>query len=108
MKMAAVVTLVYGLLVFAGGIMGYVQAKSLPSLISGIVFGLVLLVCGWFTWGGSGAAVYVSIAAALILALFFAYRFTSTGRFMPGGLMFLLSFIAVVILVVGVFRSLRA
>ena len=107
MKMAAIVTLLYGLLVLAGGIMGYLQAKSLPSLISGVVFGLVLLACGWFTWGGSGAAVYVSIAAALILALFFAYRFTATGRFMPGGLMFVLSFVAVVILVVGVFRSLR-
>lgn len=106
MKIAAVVTLIYGLLVFAGGIMGFAQARSLPSLISGAVFGLLLLACGWFIWGGSAAAVYVSVAAALMLALFFAYRLTVTGRFMPGGLMFPLSFVTVVILVIAVFRNL--
>ena len=105
--MAAVVTVLYGLMVLAGGVIGYLQAKSLPSLASGVVFGLVLLVAGWFAWGGSGAAVYVSIGAALVLALFFAYRFTSTGKLMPGGMMFILSFVAVVLLVIGVFRSLR-
>src|SRR5512143_1439552 len=107
MRMAAIVTVVYGLLVLAGGVMGYAQAKSLPSLISGVGCGIVLLIAGWFAWGGSGAAVYVSIAVALILALFFAYRFTTTGRIMPGGLMFLLSFVAVVFMVIGIFRSIK-
>lgn len=107
MKMAAVATLTYGFLVFAGGIFGYLQAKSLASLIAGGVSGLILLVAGGYLWQGSMPAAFVAGAIALLLSLFFAYRFSTTGNFMPGGLMLALSFVAVVILVYGVFTSLR-
>ncbi len=107
MKIAAIATLAYGFLVLAGGIFGYVQAKSLPSLITGGLCGVVLLVAGVYIWQGSMPFAYVSGAMTLLLALFFAYRFSSTGKFMPGGLMLALGFVAVVVLVYGVFTSLR-
>jgi uncharacterized membrane protein (UPF0136 family) len=107
MKLAAVTSLIYGVLVLLGGIMGYVQAKSFPSLISGVVFGLLLLVSGWLAWGGSMPAIYVSAGAALLLALFFGYRLTATGKMMPSGMMLILSFVAVVILVYGAFSAIR-
>jgi uncharacterized membrane protein (UPF0136 family) len=107
MKLAAVTTLIYALLVLAGGIFGYSQARSLPSLISGVVFGLILLLMGYLIWQGSVAGVYATVAIVLFLALFFAYRFTATGRIMPGGAMFALSFVTVVLLVFGAFSSLR-
>ncbi len=107
MKLAAVASLVYGVLVLLGGIMGYVQARSLPSLVSGVVFGVILLVCGWLAWTGSMPAVYVSAVAALLLALFFGYRLTATGKMMPSGMMLILSFLAVVILVYGAFSAIR-
>lgn len=107
MKIAAAATLTYGLLVLAGGIFGYVQAKSLPSLITGVLCGLILLLAGGYMWQGNMPAAYVAGAMALLLGFFFAYRFSATGNFMPGGLMLALSFVAVVILVYGVFTSLR-
>jgi uncharacterized membrane protein (UPF0136 family) len=107
MKLAAITTLIYALLVLGGGLFGYSQARSLPSLISGVVFGLILLLTGYFIWQGSVAAVYAAGAIAIFLALFFAYRFTATGNILPGGAMFAASFVAVVLLVIGVFTSLR-
>ncbi len=107
MKIAGAAILAYGFLVLAGGIFGYVQAKSLPSLVTGGICGVILLVAGGFIWQGNMPAAFVAGAMALLLALFFAYRFSATGNFMPGGLMLALSFVAVVILVYGVFTSLR-
>ncbi len=106
MKIAAAATLAYGLMVLAGGIFGYIQAKSLPSLITGGICGVILLVAGGYIWQGNMPAAYVAGAMTLLLALFFAYRFSTTGNFMPGGLMLALSFVAIVILLYGVFRSL--
>ncbi len=107
MKIAGAVTLAYGFLVLAGGIFGYIQAKSLPSLITGGICGVILLVAGGYIWQGNMPAAYVAGAMALLLSLFFAYRFSATGKFMPGGLMLALGFVAVVVLVYGVFTNLR-
>ncbi len=106
MKIAAAATLVYGFMVLAGGVFGYIQAKSLPSLTTGGICGVILLVAGGHIWQGNMPAAYVAGAMTLLLALFFAYRFSATGNFMPGGLMLALSFVAVVVLVYGVFTSL--
>ena len=103
MKLAAITVLVYALMVSAGGLVGYVQAKSIPSLISGILSGIVLLICGWLVWQGSMAAGYTSGAVVLLLALFFGYRFVTTNKFMPGGMMLILSFIALFFLLLGLF-----
>jgi len=107
MRIAAIAVLAYGFLVLAGGVFGYIQAKSLPSLITGGLCGVILLVAGGYIWQGNMPAAYVAGVMALFLALFFAYRFSTTGKFMPGGMMLALSFVAVVILVYGVFTSLR-
>lgn len=107
MKIAATATLIYALLVLGGGVMGYVQARSAASLISGIVFGLPLLACGWFLWQGNIAAGYVAGLLTVILVLFFGYRFLTTNQFMPGGLMLLLSFLALFFLLLGIFLQAR-
>lgn len=104
MRMVVVVALIYGLLVLLGGIMGYVQAQSLPSLISGLVFGVALLVASWGLWQGSGAAGYWAVGLTLLLALFFGYRFFSTGKWMPAGGMLMLSLAALILLLVGLRR----
>ena len=44
MFLKVVATLVYGLIILAGGIIGYVTAKSVPSLISGGLLGLAAIV----------------------------------------------------------------
>lgn len=107
MKVAATATLIYALLVLTGGVMGYVQAKSVASLISGLVFGIALLGCGWFLWQGSITSGYVAGLLTIFLLLFFGYRFLSTNQFMPGGLMLILSFLALFFLLLGIFLRAR-
>jgi len=103
MKLNGTIVLVYGLLVSVGGLVGYVQAKSIPSLISGVVSGIVFLVLGWLIWQGSMTAGYTAVSMILLLSLFFGYRFISTSKFMPGGMMLIVSFIALFFILLGLF-----
>jgi len=63
--------LVYGLIVIGGGVFGYLKAGSLPSLIMGTTFGLLLLCSGWFLLQKSTLAHFASVALSGILGLFF-------------------------------------
>ena len=103
MKLAAVATLMYALLVLAGGLMDYLQAKSLASLISGLLFGTGFLITGCLIWRESMAAGYVSGFMILLLALYFGYRFISTDKFLPGGVMLITSFFTLFFLLLGLF-----
>ena len=84
---ATVMTFVYGVLAFVGGIIGYQQAGSKPSLIAGVVTGILLLAAGiglvqnqaWAFWG--------AIAVTGLLVVTFVARLIKTRKFMPAGLM---------------------
>ncbi len=93
--MAAYVVLVYGILVVAGGIMGYAKAQSKPSLIAGGVFGLIVIVAALLMLKFNPAGRYLSLAASGLLLIFFSRRFNATKKFMPSGLMMALSLITV-------------
>jgi uncharacterized membrane protein (UPF0136 family) len=43
MNPAIIAAIAYGILSICGGIIGYVQAQSKPSLISGTISGLLLI-----------------------------------------------------------------
>ncbi|HEX9653226.1 MAG TPA: TMEM14 family protein [bacterium] len=96
--MAAYVVLVYGVLVIAGGVMGYAKAKSTPSLISGGLFGVIVIIAALLMLQGNPVGIYVSLAAAFLLLIFFSRRFSTTKKFMPAGLMMALSLITVLTL----------
>ena len=87
MNPGIVAPIAYGILALVGGIMGYVQAKSQISLISGVTSGLLLIIAGILqlqgqTWGLTLAGI---VAAALIVV--FIIRLAKTRKFMPAGLM---------------------
>ncbi|MEI6562635.1 MAG: TMEM14 family protein [Verrucomicrobiota bacterium] len=44
--------LVFGALTLLGGIVGYVKAKSLPSLILGVLYGVALIAAGILLFNG--------------------------------------------------------
>lgn len=92
MTYPAIATAIYAALLLIGGIIGYITAQSLPSLIMGIVFALLL---GFLAFGmHKGCAISRTGALALtgVLFAFFTYRFYVTSyKFMPPGLMVLLS-----------------
>lgn len=96
MKNKALITIIYALIVTAGGVIGYVTAGSIPSLVMGLAFGLLLLGSGWAITQKSTLGYFSATALSGILALFFIYRFALTWKVMPAGMMALLSLVVVV------------
>lgn len=66
-KIAAVLSGLYGLLAIAGGIIGFVNKNSLPSLVAGGVSGLLLLLCSYGVFRKPAVALAVSAVIALAL-----------------------------------------
>jgi uncharacterized membrane protein (UPF0136 family) len=85
--LAALTTLVYGILSIAGGAIGYKQAGSQVSLISGLISGLLLLVGAYFLFGGTATGLFMSGIVSLLLVIVFVARLVKTKKFMPAGLM---------------------
>ncbi len=90
MTAATVITLVYGALAIAGGIIGFRQAGSKVSLVSGAVTGTLLLVAGIGLVQAQGWAAWLAIAIAALLVVVFTGRWVKTRKFMPAGLMVIL------------------
>jgi len=94
---AAAFILVYGALIFLGGVVGYLKAKSKPSLIAGGTFGMALVavgIAGLMHWSYSPRL--GAILAAFLLALF-GFRYARKKKFMPAGLLAALSLVALLI-----------
>lgn len=97
------VILVYGLLVLVGGVMGYVKANSMASLMAGGVSGVVLIASALAMWRGFyQLGWWIALIVAALLLARFGYAAAANGfKMMPGGLMIILSVIAILALVVG-------
>jgi uncharacterized membrane protein (UPF0136 family) len=87
MSPATIMTFIYGVLAIVGGIIGYQQAGSKPSLISGLITGLALLIAGVGLLQAQMWGLGLAIAVTLLLVIVFIYRLIKTGKFMPAGLM---------------------
>ena len=88
---------IYGVIMILGGIMGFVKVGSKASLISGVGMGLALLASGFGVWRGSADSLVVALVIAALLMVIFAIRYVKTRRFMPGGMLAILSLVAVVV-----------
>lgn len=83
MSIGVVVAISYGLLAAAGGVMGYVQARSKPSLISGLFSGALLLIAGWLWANGVPAGVGMALGVTVGLIVVFIRRWMQTRKAMP-------------------------
>lgn len=97
MQITAIEIWVYGVIMILGGVMGYVKVGSKASLISGVGFGLVLLASGYGAWRGSENSIAAADLIALLLLVLFAIRYAKKRRFMPAGMLAVLSLVAVVV-----------
>jgi uncharacterized membrane protein (UPF0136 family) len=98
MKYPSYVVLAYGIFILAGGMIGYVKAHSIPSIVMGISFATALITSGVAMLKGNIKGFYGSMVLVLILTGFFSYRLFITQHFMPSGFLALLSMIVFVIL----------
>ena len=93
-----IAAITYGILAMIGGIIGYVQAQSKASLISGSVSGLLLIFSGvmqlqGYTWG-----IILATVVTVVLVVVFAIRLAKTRKFMPAGLMTVLGVASLVVM----------
>jgi len=93
--------LIFGALTILGGVIGYVKAGSVPSIIAGAITGVLLLVAGALLPEHRAAGLAAAFIVSLLLAAQFAPKFIRTGKVMPAGLMSILSVIGIVIAVVA-------
>jgi uncharacterized membrane protein (UPF0136 family) len=87
MNPGVIAAIAYGILAIGGGIMGYVQARSKASLISGAISGLLLILGGVMQLQGQTWGLILATVVTLVLIIVFAMRLSKTRKFMPAGLM---------------------
>jgi len=98
MRFDALVVFFFGIIVAMGGFMGYAKAGSLPSLVMGLVFGILLIICSYGLWKNHLYGFLGGIASTSILTVFFMTRYMLTSKTFPSGVMALLSVIVMILL----------
>jgi uncharacterized membrane protein (UPF0136 family) len=101
MDATSIYFLVFGALTIIGGVIGYVKAGSLPSIIAGAITGVLLLVAGWILPTNRATGLVIGLAVSLLLAAQFIPKFIRSGKVMPAGLMSILSAIGIVVAIVA-------
>jgi len=80
---------IYIILLVAGGLVGFFKANSKASLIASCSFAAVLILCAIRVIFQP----YVADIVLAILLVFFAYRLTQSKKFMPNGLMLVITLV---------------
>jgi uncharacterized membrane protein (UPF0136 family) len=78
---------IYIVLLLAGGLMGFIKAKSKASLIMSSIFAVLLALCATAVI----RPFYIADFVVGFLLVFFGMRFAKGKKFMPSGLMLVLS-----------------
>ena len=94
---------IYGLLLAVGGLIGYFKAGSRPSLIAGLLSAVAAFAALGLSVGKSQLAVALGLVLSIVLFILFGYRYAvKTGKFMPSGMLAVVSLIVLVVLIVTV------
>jgi len=98
---ARIYFVVFGLLTIVGGVMGYVKAGSMASIIAGSISGILLLVAAFLLPGQLELGLVLAAVISIALAGRFIPAFMKTGHVMPAGLMSVLSVIGLIVAIVA-------
>lgn len=88
-----IILLIYAILIEAGGAMGFIKAGSKASVIASTIFAAIIFL---FIFGVLPIAYAWTVVAFLIL--FFGMRFVKGKKFMPNGLMLVLSIVTLILI----------
>jgi uncharacterized membrane protein (UPF0136 family) len=80
----------YIVLLVAGGVMGFLKARSKASLIASLAFAIPLSLCAM----GVIPNPLIADILLMVLLVFFGMKFARGRKFMPAGLMSILSIVA--------------
>ena len=98
---AKIYFLIFGALTILGGIIGYASKGSVPSIIAGSIAGILLLLAAYLMPNNMVAGLAVAAVVSLLLAVRFTPQFMQGGKFMPAGMMSILSIIGLIVAVVA-------
>ncbi len=87
------VFVVYIVLLVVGGLIGFLKAGSKVSLISSVVSAVVLALC---VFGPVPHGTEAAIVVQVLLVGMFVARYAKTKKFMPSGLLVVLTVLAIV------------
>ena len=91
---ARVILWIYIVLLVIGGLIGFLKGKSKVSLFMSLAFAIVLILCA------TGVIIYAYVSVILLIALLcvFAMRLSKTKKFMPAGLMLVVTIVTLALL----------
>lgn len=88
---ARISMLILCVLVAVGGIFGFLKAQSKASLISGIISGTLLGAAYYVSGRNASQGMIMGAVICALLCIVFGIRLKKTGKFMPAGLLLILS-----------------
>ncbi len=94
----------FGVLTIAGGVMGFVKAKSRPSLIAGSVSGALLVLAGYLVGTSGRIGLFLGLGVSAALAARFVMTYRKSKKLMPAGLMAVLGIVGVALTVAALAR----
>lgn len=77
--------------------MGYSKAQSLASLKMGSIFGIAMIALGLMMAWECAYSFIIALGIAAVLSCFFVIRLLLTGKWMPSGVMAMISLVATLI-----------
>ncbi|MEP7015419.1 MAG: TMEM14 family protein [Verrucomicrobiota bacterium] len=98
---AKIYFIIFGILTITGGIIGFVKAGSMPSLIAGSITGILLLIGAFVLPEHRAAGLLTVLIVSLLLAAQFIPKFIKTGKAMPAGMMSILSAIGIIVALIA-------
>jgi uncharacterized membrane protein (UPF0136 family) len=98
---AKIYFILFGALTIAGGVIGYVKAGSVPSIVAGVITGVLLIAAGFLLPDHRAAALTIALITSLLLAGQFIPKFLRTGKAMPAGIMSILSAIGIIVALIA-------
>jgi uncharacterized membrane protein (UPF0136 family) len=81
-KNSCILTIIYGLVVFALGFMGWWHAGSIISFAVGGTLGALVILSGFYMLMNKRLACYSALGLTFFLALFFGVRFSTNQNFL--------------------------